>query len=1069
MLIFQILILAFDTTVFDQSQTIISSPVSLQSVLNGILKDPQLFQTHNFTQLRQNRLFLQNYMDFQAQKLIQLQQQLQSNSLSFKNFNYLHNEIYLSGESYQSFSYFKGTDPASFQLVYNLSAPNPGSFDPVPSFTQANDPFPEFSPLEETIVSDIRSNSFTFPSNRENQEFDGTGLLTGLVFSKLDKAVFYVDVSKGLGNQLRNNLDHFSVALELVGPYVEIDVYSVGEVVKQVFSGRAKDVRTKYIFQMFEEDDKVDYISGKLVADHIQKIGAKYNGTGTMVQVFVIAQAISVKKNNKPSCKLTDNIKVVVISTKIVHQKVNNQFDNKIISKNKYYATYQNIQSLVNSSVSQFNYLQECEVIELLLETIEMTGQKQYLQELRYHIIQVLQKYLSNEIQLSQPIVSSSSLNKQKVLYYVLPVVKDNKLLGIVAKSISVFQIYEMIVSQHLEYFVSNLFFIPQQYSQYNLSLEMQIRQRKYIESQEIETNIQDSFIQLNFEKNKILQSYLNTNDNIFLNNNTLTKVNDKTKLTGLSNLVVLNRLSKDTIQFNDQLSFIETVNTSYSEAKYIFTDYSTNSSKQLLYIGEQCYIDSNQYLMLFKLKYNEHSLIKYDNCTLFKEVMKTNQCLKYYDDNITIKIPFQNLQFYQNNVLLNPYILNQAQVYKELEKLEIKDILQLSNSDLTASALTQYLLTIPNLNIQVKITQQLLFQIKFQRLMFYIAQENLKNIQTQPICIYSQFNQMFTCSNENNKQNIEIFDASMQKYQRFDFGNKQWLVNHDKDEFPSNCYASWLLINKQSTSKLLLTNSFHHSESIIKYSKYIGTKSLVLTNPLSEPYNYSPYLFMEQIYDQRSLEQSIFGSNQEFIIDAGAFIVLHNNQVSQRQQQEQLNQFNMFDSHICQQFGQSWYMVDILFRAGVLQASYIITAGKFCMRYAIVSNDSYSFTIDNINFKLDRISDSLLFKLQILTPDMYNLFQDVKPSTCFSSMNGLNTFLTKYLKKYDFKFEISSTRMYEFTNAYTLKQQIIEPPFTLKQELTDVKQSSSARVIFYLIVLVTALMFVTLNSNWIN
>ena len=41
-----------------------------------------------------------------------------------------------------------------------------------------------------------------------------------------------MDVSKGLGNQLRNNLDHFSVALELVGPYVEIDVYSVGEVVK---------------------------------------------------------------------------------------------------------------------------------------------------------------------------------------------------------------------------------------------------------------------------------------------------------------------------------------------------------------------------------------------------------------------------------------------------------------------------------------------------------------------------------------------------------------------------------------------------------------------------------------------------------------------------------------------------------------------------------------------------------------------------------------------------------------------------------------------------------------------
>ncbi|CAL6078328.1 Conserved_hypothetical protein [Hexamita inflata] len=939
---------------------------------------------------------------------------------------------------------------------------NQQSYDPISMFQSANEQYNNFLSQEEQLIADINSNTYVYPHNNENTEFDGVGLLMGLVFSKLEKAIFYVDVTSGFGqNQLQNNFDHFAVALELISPYTKIVVYSVGASIKHIYSGLAKDVSIKYIFTKFIEDSYASISSGQLLINHMTR-----GNYSNVTQIFIITKAIHVNQHTKYDNSLPPQVKLLVISTKRVNQKISSQILSQ--SKQSYFNYVKLIQSQINSSVSGFAFLLNSPFIDLFQEQIGMNGNAQYLQTLRSRIIQKLEIYVQNEVQLSPQTVSTSALNRQKVVYYVLPIIIDNKLAGIAARSVSIQQIHEIIVTGQLEYLTANVFFIPEQYQKHNTNIELQVKLRKY--GEKWTKNKFNSFITQNCQRNYAMQDYVVLNNQIFLNIQTLQKLNEKTTKQGLSNINAVEKFLKDTVQFSTKQKFIKTIDTSYSEEKYIFSDHSTNQTKQLLYIGEQGFIDDNQYMILFKIKYERHNLLQYDNCTLFKQVMNTNKCLNSYDDQIIVKIAFQSLNFYQNQNIVNPYILNQANtVFQELQSLKIKDVLQLSDSNNNISATLEYKLLLPISGIYVQISQQLLYQIKFQRLMYFIAQENIaySNIKTEGVCIFSQYNQMFVCKNQiNQNKQIEIFDANLQKYQRFDFSNKQWAIQHQTDEFPSNCFASWLLVNKMQTSKQLLTHSYHLTGSSLAYSKYSEVKSLVLSNPLTEPFNYAPYAFMEQIYDKKVLELNIFSTDQEFILDMGAYIVINSEQFSKKQEQVILNPFNLLDTRICQQFGVSQSMVDTLFRAGVLQISYVITAGKYCLRFSISSATTTKyFTIDGVDFKLDKIGDSLLYKLQILTPNQYNYFQDITHLMCFSSMESLNKYLFQYLTKHKFKFEMSNTEMYQFTNSYLLSQSSFEDTFNTEQNYIDV-DNRSITALLYLVIFILIIYYVVFNSH---
>ncbi|CAL6011218.1 Hypothetical_protein [Hexamita inflata] len=197
-----------------------------------------------------------------------------------------------------------------------------------------------------------------------------------------------------------------------------------------------------------------------------------------------------------------------------------------------------------------------------------------------------------------------------------------------------------MIISQAPEYFASNLFADNIKSYNKNYITKLSPGQLRHVVQQQskITLNQYSVFGQV-YETNRMFKQYQPTIDSIYLNVLSILQLKQLQNRT-IQNKQTIPKYKKDTLQYDPKNNYVFSVNQTYSEQKYLFSNQQKNESVQLLYMGQQCYVDD--YKLLFEIKYNEHELLQYDNCTYFKQKTNTTKCLCEFDNQLQIKLPFQ-------------------------------------------------------------------------------------------------------------------------------------------------------------------------------------------------------------------------------------------------------------------------------------------------------------------------------------------------------------------------------------------------------------------------------------------
>ncbi|CAL5972258.1 Conserved_hypothetical protein [Hexamita inflata] len=950
----------------------------------------------------------------------------------------------------KNLNFYPQTDIQKYQQVYNLSDTQLGNWDPITELQQQIQDDSSYVNSEQIIISSTSSDTYTYPYNQQNQEFDGTGLLFGLVFAKLEQIIFYVDVTQFNFN---SNIDHFFSILELMNPYSQMKIYSVENKIVLLFEGQVNDIRTKYLRQKFQiHNDTI--IRGELLVAHMKQISTKLK-----THIFILSQGIDYKDSLNYSFP---GIQITIVNTKLWQVKHTTQ--------NYYFNSYQIIKSQVQATIYRFKNAIGANLVDLYNQTVEIKTQLDYLRIFRTKILQMLTPYLDTEVQYSPLIESQASIGNQHVIFLVLPIVKNQVVIGIVATSFSLQTIQEMIISQAPEYFTSNLF--SDTTKSYNKNDITKLSPGELRQKVKLTNNLKNySYFQKIYNKNRNLMIFQPKLENIYLNLMTILQLKKQQNNT-IQNKQTIPKYNKDTLQFDPKNNYIFSVNQTYSEQKYLFSNQQKNESVQLLYIGQQCYVDD--YKLLFEIKYNEHELLKYDNCTYFKQKTNITKCLCEFDNTLQIKLPFQSLQFIQNGKILNPYILRKFGIFDLLKQVTVRELLRLTECSENVNGKTdEYMYLIPGTDISMKITQQFLFYIRVWRYMHLLTQVYSQTVTTERMCIFSHFNQMRLCTTYQYSPNIEVFDQTQLKYQQFEFANKHWLVPHADNEFPSTCHESWLFQNKQSVAKDIFANSFEFSESIISYSMYNTYQGQVSLSPISEPYSYSPYLFIQNNIDKNEIEISTYyidetyGDFQFLYIDSAGFILSSTQQQSKGKQTQTINEFDIFDSQLCQLSKQSQVLLDALFIAGLVKISYSISSGQVCTRYELIVDGAQNFILNQTTYQIQYMQKSHIYFVTTDNAIDMNIFSHTQEQLCFSSMQKYNDYLSKYFQTNNFKFQISG-KNYSISDDYNLSYSTSNYEFGIREQLPIVNYSSLTRIVLILLV-IFVIYFVALNSFWMH
>ncbi|CAL6011220.1 Conserved_hypothetical protein [Hexamita inflata] len=465
-------------------------------------------------------------------------------------------------------------------------------------------------------------------------------------------------------------------------------------------------------------------------------------------------------------------------------------------------------------------------------------------------------------------------------------------------------------------------------------------------------------------------------------------------------------------------------------------------------------------------------TLFRFNKINNIKQTSQLNQSSTAY---LLKQLFNQSLQFVQNGKILNPYILEKYGIFDLLKQVTIRELLGLTECSENLNGQTEdYMFIIPGTDISMKVTQQFMFYIRMFRYMHFFTQIQSQTVSTERMCIFSHFNQMRLCTINQFSPNVEVFDQTQLKYQQFEFANKHWLVSHPEDEFQSTCYESWLFQSTQSEAKDIFTNSYEFSESSISYSMYNTYQGQVILSPISEPYSYSPYFYILNNVDKNIQERNTYYKDSimevEFLyIDSSGFIISSTQQQSKGKHSKIINEFDDFDSQLCQQSKQSQVLIDALFIAGLIKMSYSISSGHVCTRYELQLNiTTSSFIINNTEFYIQKqIETTHYFMVTTDNAEDMKIFSKRNDPLCFSSMQKYNEYLQKYFVDNKFKFQTSG-KNYSITDDYNLTYNNKYEEFKILSKQQCIHQTSFNRKIIQIFIFILVIAFVQYNSQWL-
>ncbi|CAL5994472.1 Conserved_hypothetical protein [Hexamita inflata] len=990
-----------------QSQKIVQS--YLTSVFNNISKHTQQIITSNaINQQQRSRNYLNTRQNFSGLQELQI-----NNFINIAEQVNCDFPIINRTQAYDQF-YNSKIDTTKIMLTYQNQYSSQkthteecticGSLYEHIKPIQQNDK-DNFLIYDEITIIDKKLNTFIYPYNKQQPQYDARQTLGRFVFNLMDQVDIYIDLNM---NEQELELSKLLIIdiVNMITMNTSIHIYTIGSNVQEIFYDSSDYIQLELIFANIKTQQQQSINFEELL--HV--FHKNYENNTNITISFIITRGIDGRIHNTKF----NSTNFVLINPFFVKpfqhtyiQKISQNMLYNIVQQQKNILQKQQYRIEINTQSLNASYI--C----LNQENNSFQSLRQVNDFFKLQIHKVLLNYLDKQIFLTNLITTSQTFGNELSMHFIKAIIVDNEYQGLVAISARQHVAWEEIQTFSDDSINQNCFMVT------NKSLVSDAQQKLYL-NRMANTNQQGfrPFVSLMDQQQKQLQYGEAASSGLILNSFVLRKT--KTSQAFINNLTIdtLISNSKYQIYFSnhqqplilDSTNFNTTSNFLISEKHQsqtgkIYESTSLNLNRQVLTVMSDEFFEEKSFKPLYNIDMSTSEVIKFDDCSFFKQRFGVNYCLEEFDSEINVRIPLSLVNFYQqiNGTI---YQIPKRSMYNSKYLTQVEQLP-------VSFFLTNHNVTLED-GMLLEITSNVAVYLKLCRL----VHSQLRTLQPQKIsqCANIRYSMIYVCTKiTTNQPAVQLINLKQMDYKHFFHNNVQLMPSNQLYIQESNCVSHY---NFDNTVNIIYNPKYQNSE--IAYSKFVNNIQYWQQHRLvgSNQKVYIDILKPRSIIDINFLfddEQQILYINQY-----GMFIA-YPKQYSVLTPKYIVSQQNMLESTICQPQKLSRKLLRVLFLHGFVKLYYRLEGGRYCIQSQMMNITGTQTIIhsDTLKLELTQLPQTGIYKIVVINGNINDFLKDNTLAQCFSFVHELNTYLDDVLlKRNDLKFQYSNVD-YKFSDIY--------------------------------------------------
>ncbi|CAL5998854.1 Conserved_hypothetical protein [Hexamita inflata] len=874
---------------------------------------------------------------------------------------------------------------------------------------------------DEITIIDKNLNTFTYPYNKQQPEYDARQTMGRFAFNIMNQVDIYIDLNMDQQELELSKLLIIDI-VNMVTMNTSIHIYTIGSNIQEIFYDSSDYIQLELILASF----KTSQHSSVNFEELLHVFHNNYENNTNITISFIITRGID---GNIHNTKL-NSTNFVLINPYFVKpfkyisiQNITCKYIYTIIQQYKSLLFKQ--QELIKINIKSLN----ASYIYLNQESNTFYSIRQVNDFFKLQIHNVLLNYLDKAVFLSNLVTASQTFNHDLAVYFVKAIIVDDEYQGLVAISARQDVSWQEIMTFNDDSINSNCFPVT------NNTLHSDIQQQKIYLNRMSNTNQQGfrPFISQMDQQQKQLQYGEAIANGLILNSFVMRKV--KVSQAFINTLMVddvfrrqksQNHYSDreaplvlDSTTFNKTLNYLVS-NHYQSQNGRFYESTSLSMNRQVLTVMSDEFFEQNSFKPLYEIDMQSSEVMKFDDCSFFKQRFGVNYCLDELDSEINVKIPLSLVNFYQqiNGTI---YQIPKRSMYnskylKQVEQLPVSQFL--SNHNITLED-----------GMLLEVTNNIAFYLKICRLVHqYLRILQPKKVQQ---CANIRYSMIQVCTKTvGNQPAVQFINLKQLDHKHFFHNNVQLMPSNQLYIQESNCVSHY---NFDDTVNIIYNPIQQNSE--IAYSKFVNNIQYWQQHRLVGS-NQKVYI---DILKPRSFIDINFMFNDDqqtlYINQFGMFIAFPK-QYSVLSPKFIVSQQNMLESTICQPQKMSRKLLRILFQHDLVQLYYRLEGGRYCLQTQML-NITGKQTIHNGTFKLEltQLPQTGIYKIEVIEGNINDFLKDNTLAKCFNFVDDLNKYLDDVMfKLYDLKFQYGNVD-YKFSDIYQWKQwvQATHSPINIK------------------------------------
>ncbi|CAL5988202.1 Conserved_hypothetical protein [Hexamita inflata] len=473
----------------------------------------------------------------------------------------------------------------------------------------------------------------------------------------------------------------------------------------------------------------------------------------------------------------------------------------------------------------------------------------------------------------------------------------------------------------------------------------------------------------------------------------------------------------------------------------------------QILGIVEQRPYNLRSFLLIkcqkkkqFNINPDETELNKYNDCLYFKQQLKTDKCLNYYDNEIQVTIPWKGLSFHkiENNTKINIQtrtIRKDSRILKAIKSISVNQMIQAGQIQLA-------------LGVTFEVDKKLAWYIQLERFVYF----QQKQFMTTSFCVMIRVNMMHMCTKEfANQPFVSLYSIRAQNKRTFYQSQISIVPQNIYDRKTTTCSGCYKFNNL-----LQIIYNPKYVESQISYSHCVNNMLYLLQNRILDQITGQGYFDITKRKSQQDFA-SCFANEQNILyVNQFSMFVAIPVQYSLKQPKFLVNYYNLLDATICQPQKFNEKLVRLLFKCGMTQIYYQMDGGQYCIRNQMINlTETKTCDYDNVVFEVQQITGSGIYQIKFLTPNYQQFLNEQQYSNCFNYIQDLNDYLIQLQRELNL--------LFKFPNQNNFFEDInnVSKPITNVQKILNVREQKTnklASVLVWVSLIFVVLVIIEVN-----